>query len=527
MKIIKNPYLEEIKINLPRILSLFDSDISSETYGLGDRYHWAWGLIDFGNATFQGVVNGMAYLWDGNLWPYKSKKEVFLNRIYAIVCATDTLIRKDGSLEEAFPNEGSYCVTALVAFDLLCSYELLGKYFEPIQKRNWLKIVSKLIYYLKNYDEEHAFISNHLATAIAALTRWNLYTNDHNAKLKAHTLLNKIFKNQSSEGWYLEYDGFDAGYQSICTYYLSDVYKITQNKILKNSLNKSIKFIVNFAHPDGSFGGIYGSRNTRFYSPAGFKFLSSFSSKAEQLAIFMENSISKKKVITLSSIDEPNLIPMFNSYCWSAAIFRKYNSRKIRSLEYNSKSKLLDNKKSFYFKKSGILVDKGSNHLTIISTHKGGVIYHFIDKKLKDLNTGILVKNQKGKFGSTQGYSQNNKVTFKDNKIEIKSKITTVTKKRASPYSFIILRVLSVTLFKFRIIREFVKKILVKLLITRKDDWGIENIREITLGEKIVVKDSFYSQSKYTIIKNPKDFIHIHMASKGYWQIHDETGLSQ
>ena len=48
-----NPYLKEIRANLPRLLSLFDNDRTSFSYGIGDRYHWAWGLIDFGNGTFQ------------------------------------------------------------------------------------------------------------------------------------------------------------------------------------------------------------------------------------------------------------------------------------------------------------------------------------------------------------------------------------------------------------------------------------------------------------------------------------------
>ena len=52
-----DPYYKEIKNNLPRILSFYDFDKTSKTFGLGDRYHWAWGLIDFSNATYQGAVN--------------------------------------------------------------------------------------------------------------------------------------------------------------------------------------------------------------------------------------------------------------------------------------------------------------------------------------------------------------------------------------------------------------------------------------------------------------------------------------
>ena len=118
-----NPYLEEIKSNLPRILALFDRDSTSHSHGMGDRYFWAWGLIDFGNGTFQGAAHGMARLWKSGLWPYPTSSVAFVARINAMIHASCRLIRRDGSLEEAFPYEGSYCVTALVSFDFLCTLQ--------------------------------------------------------------------------------------------------------------------------------------------------------------------------------------------------------------------------------------------------------------------------------------------------------------------------------------------------------------------------------------------------------------------
>ena len=108
----KNVYIKEIHLNLPRILSLFDTDRTSKSYGIGDRFHWAWGIIDFANATFQSAAFGMAKLWKNNLWPYETDNSLFFDRIDSIFCGTKFLTKKDGSLEEAFPNEGSYCVTA-------------------------------------------------------------------------------------------------------------------------------------------------------------------------------------------------------------------------------------------------------------------------------------------------------------------------------------------------------------------------------------------------------------------------------
>ena len=108
---------------------MFDADQTSISYGIGDRYFWAsnQGLTDFGNATFQGCAHGLSRLWVSGLWPYDSSEDSFVKRIKSIFAGTKSLTRKDGSLEEAFPNEGSYCVTALVAFDLLVSINLLSE----------------------------------------------------------------------------------------------------------------------------------------------------------------------------------------------------------------------------------------------------------------------------------------------------------------------------------------------------------------------------------------------------------------
>ena len=122
-----NPYLEEIHANLPRLLALFDNDQTSLSYGMGDRYHWAWGLIDFGNGTFQGAAHGLARLWSAGLWPYPTSRSLFLERINAMIEAASKLIRRDGSLEEAFPHEGSYCVTALVALISFAPWTCLAK----------------------------------------------------------------------------------------------------------------------------------------------------------------------------------------------------------------------------------------------------------------------------------------------------------------------------------------------------------------------------------------------------------------
>jgi hypothetical protein len=519
-----NPYLEEIRVNLPRLLSLFDNDRSSISYGMGDRYHWAWGLIDFGNGTFQGAAHGLARLWAAGLWPYATPKEIFISRIDALFHAAEKLTRNDGSLEEAFPREGSYCVTALVAFDLLCVLDLLREDLTEDHKQRWRSIIAPMITYLIHSDETHALISNHLATAVAALLRWHNLTGDKAAEEKARIQLDKILQHQSVEGWFKEYEGADPGYQSLCTYYLADVHRQRPDWNLLAPLHQSIQFLWHFAHPDGSFGGLYGSRCTRFYYPAGVMALANEIPEAAALAKFMESSIGEQKVVTLSAVDEPNLIPMFNAYAWAAVIADEGRAAqegvaptpKLPCHEQQPMQK--------HYCQAGLWLDRGPTHYTIVSTHKGGVVYHFHQAQPPIINAGVVVCDRKGRTGSTQGYDIQNKVRHGDGQLEITSQVIEMPKQLAGPFQFMVLRMLSLTLFRSAVVREWIKRRLVKMLITKPQTWPVRNIRRIQLGASLSIEDATHLALGYQVVENVGAFIPIHMDSQGYWQIQDEEG---
>ena len=519
-----NPYLDQIRSNLPRILALFDSDGTSSSYGIGDRYYWAWGLIDFANGTFQGAAHGMARLWRAGLWPYQTPEEHFSARMDAMFEAAKRLTRRDGSLEEAFPNEGSYCVTALVAFDLLSAIDLLHTEVDAAQSQRWRTIVAPMVDYLIKADETHAFISNHLATAVASLLRWHRLTGDTGAERKALLQLDKILSHQSTEGWFKEYEGADPGYQSLCTYYLADVHFQRSDLRLLEPLRRSIHFLWHFAHPDGSFGGLYGSRCTRFYYPAGVKALAKVIPEAAALAKFMETSIAQKQVVTLSAMDEPNLIPMFNAYAWAASMAEEGETPQKTDappLRLPCQDQRPMRKQ---YSEAGLWLDRGPTHYTIVSTHKGGVVYHFRQAHPPLINAGVVVRNAQGRLGSTQGLNPCNIVHQQGEQLEITSQINTMPKQLPGPIQFILLRLLSVTAFRSAIVREWVKRRLVTMLMTRRQIWPVQNHRRIHIGAELQVKDQTTLISGYRVVKNAGAFVPIHMASQGYWQVQDEKG---
>ena len=286
-------FQDEIERVLPRLLALFDRDPTSPCYGLGDRLYWGWKLIDYPNATHQGAVNGLARLLAANLLPPWLSHRSILERIDSAIAAAGRLVAGDGSLVEAFPKESSFCVTALIAYDILSAAESLRGIVDEGRITAWRSTAAPMIDFLIRNDEHHAIISNHLATAAAALTRAAAAHGHPGAESRAKVFLDRILRHQSPEGWFCEYGAADPGYETLGLCYLADIHCRRPDLRLEDALRRCLGFLVHAAHPDGSFGGHYGSRNTRFVVPGGTFKLSS-SGNSEILFVWLKMAIANR-----------------------------------------------------------------------------------------------------------------------------------------------------------------------------------------------------------------------------------------
>lgn len=509
------PFHAESIAALPHILGTIDVNAASRTVGVADRFHWAWGLIDFPNGTFQGTTHGMARLWANGLWPYPTDPDRFISRIDAMIRGIDACRSPDGSLSEAFPYEGSWCVTALGAYDALATIDLLRGHVDELRIARWAQTVEPLVNNLRRTTETHAVISNHLAAGAAALARWAGLTGCDRSRREAMSLVDRVLSHQHDEGWYLEYQGADPGYQSLATYYLADLAVSDPVDGLMESLHRSVEFLGHCVHPDGSFGGYYGSRNTRFYVPAGFHLLASHSPMAASIARRMAASVAERTVVTLAAIDAPNMPPLFNAYCIAA------------TLPVNEPGPALpcdrnDPERSTYTG-AGLLFDRGERHYTVISTKKGGVVHHYVDGRARVIDSGVLFTDRRGRFGSTQQFDNSITPDIDGNRVTVTSRVTKVVTDAPTPWQFLVLRLANVSILRSRRIREWVKRRLVERLITRPATWSISNRRTIDLGIDLTVVDEPSSLDGFDVVESSGPFTAIHMASQGYWQLQDET----
>ncbi|MCZ6672123.1 MAG: hypothetical protein O7C75_04210, partial [Verrucomicrobia bacterium] len=266
------PYQSALRNQAVRVLSLFDREDYSPTFGCGDRTFWAWKFVDFPGARFQEGLCYLSFLYatefEGNEF---HRSEKLLKWIAGGFDFWAKIQRSSGDFDEAYPFERSLAATSFTSFYLAEAFIFIGDDLPAKTAERFHTALEKAGDWLIANDETHGFLSNHLAAAAAALYHASRITGHDRFLDRSNYFLEKILTHQSTEGWYDEYGGADPGYQTHGSFYLSRIYQLSGDEKLMESLERSFQFLAHFVHPDGSLGGEYTSRNTQTYYPAAFE----------------------------------------------------------------------------------------------------------------------------------------------------------------------------------------------------------------------------------------------------------------
>jgi len=276
-------------------------------------------------------------------------------------------------------------------------------------------------------------------------------------------------------------------------------------------LAKATEFVSHFAHRDGSFGGIYGSRATRIYYPAAMERLAAHVNRADAIRDFMRNSIRSQATVTLSAIDQPNLLPVFNNY--AEALCEDASADKPCAPSPVVRGRVV-------MPKAGLLVDSGPRHHSIISTRKA-VVYHWSEAQSPVIDTGIALADAAGNVFTSQN-DPDPDIRIEGDQVIISGHLARRAMPLPNPINFLALRILALTLMRIPPLGALVKKIIARLLVGTRKRSARRFRRVITLGEILTITDEYDSDLVEPPILGP--FSVIHMASAGYWQVGDTAG---
>lgn len=506
------PLREQITNICRHLLSEIDCDPTSGAYGCFDRRYWAWKLTDFPEATFQRNVSALCWLLRNEQSYSRSQKVVEV--IKSGLAFAFKIQHRDGSFDQAYPHEHSFGATGFLLPDLISAFQAIKSECNDTEKHLYESGLSRAAKFLTRNSEQHSLISNHLAGAALGLFKAGDLFNENQFSIKGQALLDSILTNQSPEGWFPEYGGADPGYQTLCMHYLAQVYRIKPSEALRRALEKSLGFLKYFAHPDGTFGGEYGSRRTEVYYPGGIALLAGEFPVAASLHKFMLTSIETGNTVTLTDIDMGNTAPLLNS----TILALERESLLIGTLPLPFQEELEDKE----FSKAGIAIRSRRNYYLILGASNGGVAKVFNKK------SGRLVFDDCGAYGvterggklTTQSTCLDNPLQMDNNSLECESNFYPIKNSYPNTFNYLILRLMNLTLMRIGFLNEMMKKLMVSVLVKNSSKINMSRKRVIKLNpQSMEITDTITNSGKIRLksLAQGFKFSAIHMASARYF----------
>jgi hypothetical protein len=516
-------YAERILAQLQRVLGQLDREPLSPTAGCADRTYWAWKFVDFPAPRFQEAVCALAYAWATPLAgsPYHHDANL-LAWIELALRWWASRQHRDGSFDEAYPFERSLAATSFTTFYVSEAVLLLGDALSPETRMIAEKAIGSAGRWLTRNDETHGFLSNHLAAALAAC--WHAYrvTGERAYEGRAHYFRDKILREQSSEGWYREYEGADPGYQTHGSFYLARYEELSGDASLANSLERSFVFLAHFVHPDGSLGGEYASRNTQTYYPAAFEMWAHRSHTAAWIAEAMRPSVASGAAAGIGAVDAWNQYPLLNNLVFA---HRAAGDSARTSLAPREP----DSSRSFkHFPEAGIVCVRRPRYEAVVATKKGGVIkvWSRASRRLAYSDCGWIGRTTQGALIATQWFDPARPIRVDPEAVEVDGEAVYVSRPTLTPFMFLGFRGFSLTIGRFPFAARWIKALLVHVLVYRKRSGGFSFARRIELGESgIRVVDRLRGKARLVELLRAARFATIHMGSSRYFVPNELRGI--
>lgn len=245
-----------------RILGLGDRDPSSRTYGCFDRYYWHYKALDFPNARAQEIGYYLALLWQN---PFEGNRFAGVEKVRSWAeAAIDFwygIQNRDGSFDEWWPHERSFCATSFSTMMAAETVRLLGQ--QP-NRRVFFRAADWLS---RNHNPE---VSNQVAASVVALHSVGEIFEDEFLIEKAEQRARELVQNQADDGHFPEYGGPDVGYHSLTLSLLVAYVGKTSNKPVSAALQRGFDFLRSRLAEDATFDYNSCSRRTQFLYPSGF-----------------------------------------------------------------------------------------------------------------------------------------------------------------------------------------------------------------------------------------------------------------
>ena len=433
--------------DIPKLLTLQDRNTHSPTYGCFDRNYWHYRTADFPCGMSQEFVWPLALAAAVDLPqnPYRGN-EVICQYVRAGILFAVRNGHPDGSCDDYFLNERALGATAFSLVACAEAYKLMG-----MQSDEALEFFQRRARWL-SHRHETGDLSNHQALVALCLDVVGRLCKIDIFSVARDECLGRLLSSQTSEGWFPEYGGFDAGYDTLTLSCLARLHQTAPSAQLEKAIRSSVALLSNFVHPDGSFGGEYGSRNTYNFFPHGFELAGRW--LAEAL------TVNDRFLLGLSEGRAPCYSDdrIIGHHLWNYLLA-------ARDFVTNRPGSTASPSNRIELEQAGIIVDRRQATDLYLALRKGGVFKLFRDRRLVLSDTGISLHLRNGKTAVAH-LMDNYERDVQVDRISVRGEMGWAKQKQMTPLKLILLRFINLTLG--RVAPNFVRAFLQRMLITRK-----------------------------------------------------------
>jgi hypothetical protein len=261
---------------------------------------------------------------------------------------------------------------------------------------------------------------------------------------------------------------------------------------------------------------VYGSRQTSLYFPGGFEMLAREIPMAEGISQFMRERLDLRNVLTPTTSDAENLPSLLFTYLEACLIADDPDRRSIPKLPCETLDGLV------HFPDSGITVSGTPRYYAVTNAAKGGVTRVF-DKRTNAIayeDAGYVVRTGRRSW-SSQLIGLGHQVTASGkNEIACTTQLAEIRQELPTPARFVLLRLLNLTLFRSVILGAWLRRLIIKKLITKKHVGPFRMKRSITFrADEVHFCDELEATEGTHVdeVDLPRRVLAIHMCSAKYF----------
>ena len=514
--LLPNIYADEFERVARTAFSMWNRDPASPSYGSFDRQYWGWKYKDFSDATLQYAVRlAVEYA------KHFDKTSMLPSLLDGYVTFCGNIQRRDGSFDQCYPYER----TPGVVYDILSTLIYVRQSPSLISDKSRAEledIIANAARFALRTDEKHGLIANHLAEYAYELFNFADYASDDRARSKAENYLERTLSLfEADEGWFHEYDGPDAGYQTRTLRYLAKIAALLDKPGLWDVIRKSADFVGELLMPDGSIHPMLGSRSTAIIYPSAFETLAAHDDRYRALADRVCSAWQHARVPLPSQIDFGNAIRLAHD-ALDAAIARsgKPDPNSIVSASLSNSD----------FPKAGISIRRNSQREFYLGYRLGGVIVVYAQEgdgswKLAYEDSGYLLKSPKpAEIWVTRIPGSGRLLECPAGHWVVVAGFQRSLHDELTPARMLMLRLLNLTFLRIQWIGDLFRKVVVRHLMSGRAAVPLELKRDIVIEETLIrVTDSITGDAGFIAGQGMTLYLcrrvtGTHMASARYFQ---------